>query len=76
MKENVALVVKNAGNSINTPESQNSPASDPAGIYILVRFKVKQLKKKKKIKNLKTMQVIFQRSIIVAILKERLVKSS
>lgn len=35
MKENVGLEVKNAGNNINTPESQNSPAIDSRGeLYV------------------------------------------
>ncbi|MBK9727496.1 MAG: OmpA family protein [Saprospiraceae bacterium] len=53
MKENVALVVKNAGNSINTPESQNSPASDPAGVLYFSSLQGKTAKEEKENKESK-----------------------
>lgn len=51
MKENVALVVKNAGNSINTPESQNSPASDPQGVLYFSSIQGKVSKDEKEDKD-------------------------
>jgi tetratricopeptide (TPR) repeat protein len=58
MKENVALVVKNAGNSINTPESQNSPAIDNTGTLYFSSLQGKTEKQekaeKKELEKLKT----------------------
>lgn len=47
MKENVGLVVKNAGNSINTPESQNSPAIDNTGTLYFSSLQGKTEKQEK-----------------------------
>ncbi|HEX5626134.1 MAG TPA: OmpA family protein, partial [Saprospiraceae bacterium] len=48
MKDNVGLEVKNAGHSINTPESQNSPASDPSGTLYFSSLEGKIVKTKDK----------------------------
>lgn len=47
MNENVALVVKNAGNAINTPENQNSPAIDNTGTIYLSSLQGKSAKDEK-----------------------------
>jgi peptidoglycan-associated lipoprotein len=47
MKENVALDVKNAGNGINTPESQNSPAIDKTGTLYFSSLEGRTSKKDK-----------------------------
>ncbi len=46
MKEDLAIEVKNAGNNINTPESQNGPAIDRSGNIYFGSLEAKQEKKK------------------------------